>query len=253
MRTWRVGSLLLLWGMLCANAWAGLAEVVAASKPSIVAVGSYHALDSPRFSFRGTGFVVADGNLVVTNLHVLPGKTELKPDARLMVVLPRARDERDSRGATLVASDAAHDLALLRIDGEPLPALAIGDSATVREGQAVALIGFPLGGRLGFAPVTHRGIVAAITAVALPAPNSRTLDVRAAARLREGPSELFQLDATAYPGNSGSPLLDAETGVVLGVVNMVALKGTKESALSQPSGISYAIPARRVLELLKDR
>src|SRR5262245_47236488 len=51
---------------------AGLQEVIAAAKPSVVAVGSYNPTDSPRFGFRGSGFVVGDGTLVVTNVHVLP-------------------------------------------------------------------------------------------------------------------------------------------------------------------------------------
>ncbi len=53
---------------------------------------------------------------------------------------------------------------------------------------------------------------------------------------------VFQLDGTAYPGSSGSPLYDPETGLVYGVINMVFVKGTKEAALSNPSGITYAIP-----------
>ena len=69
--------------------------------------------------------------------------------------------------------------------------------------------------------------------------------------LRNGTFEIFQLDATAYPGNSGGPLFDPNTGEVLGVMNMVLIKGTRESALSQPSGIAYAIPARFVRELLE--
>ena len=62
---------------------------------------------------------------------------------------------------------------------------------------------------------------------------------------------MFQLDATAYPGNSGSPVYDPDTGEVIGVVNMVFVKSTKEAALTQPSGITYAIPSRYLVELLK--
>jgi serine protease Do len=62
---------------------------------------------------------------------------------------------------------------------------------------------------------------------------------------------VFQLDGTAYPGNSGSPLYDPESGVVYGVINMVFVKGKKEAVLSNPSGITYAIPATYIQELLR--
>ena len=62
---------------------------------------------------------------------------------------------------------------------------------------------------------------------------------------------MLQLDATAYPGNSGSPLYDPETGAVYGIVNMVFVKGTKENALSHPSGITYAIPANYIRGLVE--
>ncbi|MFN4063813.1 MAG: trypsin-like peptidase domain-containing protein, partial [Parazoarcus communis] len=61
---------------------------------------------------------------------------------------------------------------------------------------------------------------------------------------------VYQLDATAYPGNSGSPVFDPETGEVVGVINMVFVKGTKENILSDPSGISYAIPVEHLSNLL---
>jgi S1-C subfamily serine protease len=63
--------------------------------------------------------------------------------------------------------------------------------------------------------------------------------------------DIFQLDGTAYPGNSGGPLFDPETGDVLGVLNMVFIKGTRESALTHPSGISYAIPSEYIRLLLR--
>jgi S1-C subfamily serine protease len=61
---------------------------------------------------------------------------------------------------------------------------------------------------------------------------------------------VFQLDATSYPGNSGSPVYDPASGEVVGVLNMVFVKGTKESALTNPSGISYAIPSRHLQALI---
>ncbi len=228
-----------------------LPGLIARVKPSVLAVGFYKESQSPRFGFSGTGFVVGDGSLLVTNAHVITRATEDEAsDISLVVYTPGASGQDSVRRLEIIEVDKAHDLALLRFEGAAVPALALGLAQPVREGQTVAFIGFPLGSNLGLSPVTHRGIVAAITSVALPSPSARQLDGRAIKALKEGAFELLQLDATAYPGNSGGPLFDAESGAVVGVVNMVALKGTRESALTHPSGISYAIPVEHVQRLL---
>lgn len=103
---------------------------------------------------------------------------------------------------------------------------------------------------LGFHHVTHRALVAAITPVADPAPASQNLNAKMIAQLRNTPYLVFQLDGTAYPGSSGSPLYDPDTGNVLGVINKVVVKGTKEAVLTHPSGITYAIPGKYVQELM---
>ncbi|HNM56654.1 MAG TPA: S1C family serine protease, partial [Thauera aminoaromatica] len=64
---------------------------------------------------------------------------------------------------------------------------------------------------------------------------------------------VYQLDATAYPGNSGSPLYDPASGEVIGVLNMVFVKSTKEKVLADPSGISYAIPVEYLQRLIAGR
>jgi S1-C subfamily serine protease len=234
-----------------AAAVADIPALVAASKASVLPVGTYNATDSPRFSFRGTGFVIGDGTLLATNFHVLPPAGQPGAQAPLVVLTSTAEGPGQPRGARVIASDRWHDLALLQIDGPPLSTLKLAEAGSAREGQAIVLIGFPIAGALGFAPVTHRGIVASITTAALPAANASQLDPRALNQLRQGNFEFLQLDATAYPGNSGGPLLDAETGQVLGIVNMVLVKGGRESALSSPTGISYAVPVRFLHELLK--
>lgn len=236
--------------MLAPCASAGLVESIAAAKPAIVAVGSYNPLGNPRFNFSGTGFVVRDGNLVVTNVHVLPPTDGSAVGTRLVVQVPRTTGGTDVRAAAVVALDREHDLALLRFEGAALPALALAEAEVEPEGLSIAVIGFPIGGLLGFRPVTHRGIISAVTPIVLPAPNARMLDPLAIARIRLGSFDIYQLDATAYPGNSGGPVLDEETGEVVAVINMVLIRGLKESALSQPTGISYAIPVRYVRRLL---
>jgi S1-C subfamily serine protease len=121
----------------------------------------------------------------------------------------------------------------------------------VAEGQQIAFTGFPIGAVLGLYPVTHRGIVSARTPIAIPQVTPGRLDPKMIKRLREK-FEVFQLDATAYPGNSGSALYDAETGEVIGIVSSVFVKQSKEKVLSDPSGITYAVPISYARKLLQD-
>ena len=225
-----------------------LMETIDRVKPSIVVIGTYKKTQSPAFTMRGTGFVIAGENLVATNAHVLPEGNEA--DAPALVVLARINGNQQIRRATIVTRDSEHDLALLSVEGSALPILKLKDSDSVREGQAVGFTGFPIGGALGFSPVTHHGIISSITPIALPTGNAQQLNEKSIQRIKSGPFNIFQLDATAYPGNSGSPVFDVDTGDVIGIVNMVFIKGSKESALTHPSGISYAIPSNFLTKLL---
>lgn len=233
---------------------ADISSTIAKVKPSVVIVGTYKNTNSPRFTLRGAGFVVGNGNLVITNAHVLqqPAKEDL--EAALVIQIRVGQDEWQMRPVTVFEMDKLHDLVLLGFEGPAVPALSVRDSSLVQEGQAIAFMGFPIGGALGFSPVTHRGMVSSIAKVALPTASARQLNEQTIRSLRAASSfDVFQLDGTAYPGNSGGPLFDPETGEVLGVVNMVFIKGTRESALTHPSGISYAIPSGFVQQLLQRR
>lgn len=206
---------------------------------------------NPRAIFLGTGFVVGNGNLVVTNAHVIPARLD---DRRIeqVSVFYRKGDEDKVIITEQVAFDAVHDVAILKMIGESLPPLKLGDVASVQEGELYAFTGFPIGMVLGLHPVTHRGIVSAITPNATPTLPSEKLDIKLRQKLDE-PFNVFQLDATAYPGNSGSPLYHPDTGEVIGIINKVFIQEGKEHALSHPSGISYAIPANYVKKLLKEK
>jgi S1-C subfamily serine protease len=219
-------------------------------KPSIVAVGTFERLRSPQFSFAGTGFAVANGSLIATNEHVLPTSLDGERHETLAIAVRSGAGTVRIRPARKVASDPTRDLVLLEIEGPPLPALRLGDSHGVREGERYLFTGFPIGGVLGLFPVTHRTMIAAVTPIVIPAARADKLDARSARQLAVGAYPVFQLDGTAYPGNSGSPVYHPQTGEVIGIVNSVFVKGTKESALAQPSGITYAIPAQKLKDLL---
>jgi serine protease Do len=228
-----------------------LAETVVKIKNSIVAVGTYMPKRNPRAVFLGTGFAVLDGSRVVTNAHVIPA--ELDVDHREQIAVYFRKNNADEIIlATEIATDKEHDLAILKLQEERLPPLKLGNVSTAREGQLYAFTGYPIGMVLGLYPVTHRGIISAITPNVIPAIHSGSLNLKMLHRLKE-PYNVFQLDATAYPGNSGSPLYNTETGEVIGVINKVFVQESKENVLSNPSGISYAIPINHVEKLLSDK
>ncbi|HTS23453.1 MAG TPA: serine protease [Casimicrobiaceae bacterium] len=227
----------------------GAVATIERVKTSIVAIGTYERTRSPGFQFRATGFAVGDGTLVATNAHGLPLSLDSEHRETLAIMIPGRGREPQMREARTVVVDPDSDLALLRIEGAPLPPLKLGPDGA-REGQSVLFTGFPIGAVLGIIPATHRGMISALTPIAIPTPAAANLDARIVRRLTTGPFIVLQLDATAYPGNSGSPLYDPDTGEVLGIINMVLVKSTRESTISEPSGITYAIPARHLKNLL---
>ena len=244
----------LLAGLLFARAGALVAadfpDTIERVKPSVVAVGTYRATDSPAFNLRGTGFVIGDGRSVATNAHVVNLDSFPADRQPMLMVMARVGGQTRTLRAQLVVTDPDHDLAILKLEESTLPALPLASTARVREGQDVAFTGFPIGNALGFVPVTHRGSVSAITPIVLPTPTARQLNAQAIRRIKGGLFDIYQLDATAYPGNSGSPVYDAVTGDVVAIINMVYVRGPKESAIGQPTGITYAIPVSHLEALL---
>lgn len=240
---------------LCADAKADLSDTIARVKPSIVAVGRFRQTDNPQFTLLGTGFAISE-DTVATNAHVVaastPGEDAIPNGALAFSLQVQWSGFARSAPATLLALDVQRDLAILRVTGARFEPLKVRGSDDVREGKPVAFSGFPIGGLLGLTPVTHRGIVSAVTPIALPGVSARLLYPRAVRQIRQGSFNIFQLDATAYPGNSGGPLFDPETGDVVGIISMVLVKGTKESALSQPTGITYAIPSAHLIDLVRN-
>ena len=246
---WRTCLLacLLLWA--AAPVRADVADMLPLIKPGVVGVGTYKPTGSPRANLQGTGFAVLDGRRVVSCAHIFDKPLDSEKNESFAVFVGRDR-QMNVRQARLVALDRARDLALLEIEGDPLPALRLGDSDRVREGWQLYFTGYPIGSILGLNASTHRAGLAAIIPIYTPVQHAFQLNARALKQANDTYS-VFELDAVAYPGNSGSPVWHPDTGEVLGVVNSVYVKGAKEAALSAPSGISYAIPAKYVRELLE--
>ena len=156
----------------------------------------------------GTGFVVNESGLVVTNKHVVEGSSQ---------VSVRMAEGSEYQGS-VTKRHPTLDLAYVSIDSSrTFTPIAVGDSDEVRVGAEVIVIGFPLGSALGSEPTVSVGIISAKR------------------------DDRLQTDASINPGNSGGPLLDM-FGQVLGVVVSRVVQANGRSI----SGIGFAIPINEV-------
>ena len=138
-------------------------------------------------SSSGSGFIVDESGVVVTNEHVVRGT----PTVGIWLTSGRRYD------GEVVARDTIADLALVRIgSNDRFHSIAVGDPAAVRVGDEVLALGFPLAGKIGNSLTVTRGIIS----------STRTANGVA----------LLQTDAAINPGNSGGPLIDHD-GNVIGV------------------------------------
>jgi S1-C subfamily serine protease len=145
---------------------------------------------------NGSGFFIADG-VIVTNHHVI----DHAPRDTVAVL----GDGSKLKVLGVLADDAVHDLAILRVDGNA-PALVLADSAEIRNAIRVIAVGSPL----GFDQSVSSGIVSALRADYPEEWRKRDPDLKK----RSGP--LVQHTAAIAPGSSGSPLVD-DDGRVVGV------------------------------------
>jgi serine protease Do len=163
----------------------------------------------------GSGFVIREDGLIVTNRHVIAG-------ARTTRV--RFSDGRETP-ATLVGADAVTDIALLRVKIGHLPVLRLGSSAGVAVGEAVIAIGNPY----GLGQSVSAGILSA---------RARTLE--------DDPYiDFLQTDAAINRGNSGGPLMTAD-GTVVGVTSVIFTPS------GGSVGLGFAIPAETVTAVVRE-
>ena len=230
-----------------------LPDLIDGLTPSVVGVGAAYPPRAPTSGkptrrLLGSGFAVnLNGQgYIATNAHVIPETLDKEGRETLAVFLTGER-QGQMRFATVAGLDKEHDLALLTYSGVELPAMQTS-TRFGRPGERVAFTGFPIGAVLGLYPSTHEGIISAVTPIARPVDQGRDLSAEHVRRLRS-PFNVYQLDAIAYPGNSGSAVYRQEDGAVIGIMNSVFVKETRESLLSAPSGIAYVIPVEHLLRL----
>src|SRR3989338_2138353 len=195
---------------------------------SVVAIGATQRVFDPFDPFSaprnlnstiGTGFVVSDKGIIVTNRHVVSDSA-----ARYTVVTMDGKKFEIKK----IYRDPILDLAVVQIEGEKMQALEFGDSSKIKVGQTVIAIGNALG---RFTNTVTTGVVSGMgRRVVAGGPFSGTA---------ESLDDLIQTDAAINPGNSGGPLLNS-AGQVIGV-NVATTEGAQN--------IGFAIPINSVKKI----
>ncbi len=160
----------------------------------------------------GTGFIIREDGLIVTNNHVIAGADEVE-------VQINEKSEKLYK-AKIIGSDDRTDIALIKIEGKGFPFLSLGSSTDSQVGEWVAAFGNPFGQGHSMT----KGIISA---------KGRDL-----AEINRFP--MIQTDAPINPGNSGGPLVNSQ-GLVIGVNAAIDPRA---------QGIGFAIPIDEVKNLL---
>ena len=159
----------------------------------------------------GSGVIIRSEGYVLTNYHVIEGGDRI-------TVTVGAEDLE----AKIVGADAQTDLAVLKIDGGPYPAIEIGNSSDLKVGQFVVAVGSPF----GLEKTVTSGIISALQRDSLA---GNGVNVTAY-------TNLIQTDAAINPGNSGGALVD-EQGRLIGINTLI------QSTSGASAGIGFAIPS----------
>lgn len=175
----------------------------------------------PVQSGLGSGVILSEDGYIVTNNHVVEGADKLE------VLL----NDNSSYEATIIGTDEATDLALIKIDAKGLSAITFGNSEEVKIGEWVLAVGNPF----GFNSTVTAGIVSA---------KARSISQNSR-NGRLGIESYIQTDAALNPGNSGGALVNLK-GELIGI-NAAIYSNT-----GSYSGFSFAIPTSIVSKVMKD-
>lgn len=179
------------------------------------------------FSSMGSGFIISEDGLVVTNEHVADKNAQ-----NIMVSLTDGTQFE----AEILGADELTDLALLRIKADRrFPYVTFGDSDEVMVGEWSLAIGNPFGLFEASQPSVTVGVISALNRDFRPDPNQPRVYV-----------DMIQTDAAINRGNSGGPLVNSE-GEVIGVNTFIFTGGTGSGFV----GLGFAIPSNRVKKIIQ--
>ena len=169
---------------------------------------------------EGSGFIVRDDGIIVTNYHVVEGASSVK--------VLTSDEEPDEYDAHVIGGDVQADLAILDVDAQGLPTVPLGSSDGLRLGQQVVAIGYALG--LEGGPSVTAGIVSSLARqITVADPNCPVSDCGASQERVY--TDTIQTDAAINPGNSGGPLVDLAGNVV----------GINSAGANQAENVGFAI------------
>ncbi len=170
----------------------------------------------------GSGFIISDDGLVVTNQHVVGNNP-----SEIMISTIYGSSYR----AELVGSDELTDIALLKIESnEAFPFIELSNSDDVRVGEWAIALGNPFGLFEDGQPTVTVGVVSAKNRDFRPDPSNPRVYM-----------DMIQTDASINRGNSGGPLLNSE-GEVIGINTFIFTGGTGSGFV----GLGFAIPSNRI-------
>lgn len=179
---------------------------------------------------EGSGVLLTTDGLIITNSHVIGMAAA---GGRIQVRF----DDGTKAPANIVGTDPATDVAVIKAEtSTPLTPIALGSSASLNEGQAVAAVGSPL----GLSGTVTTGIVSAL---------DRPVRAGGAQSDQSTVIDAIQTDAAVNPGNSGGALVNMD-GELVGINSAIASMG---SGSSGSIGLGFAIPvdqARRIADQL---
>jgi S1-C subfamily serine protease len=202
-----------------------LSDMVAEALPSVVnvkvkSISLSGAVPPQEGSGEGSGVVIDESGIILTNYHVVAGAVEVR------IVFT---DDREPLEGEVIGGDPERDLAVIQVDADDLDAIPLGSSDNMSLGDGVVAIGFPLG--LG-GPTVTSGILSG---------TDRRIEAQGQFGI-ESLVGLIQTDAAINPGNSGGPLLDLN-GRLVGINTAVA--GSAEN-------IGFAIPIDGALPIVNE-